>query len=125
MPTISPSPGAGAGATAAIQADSSGLRGRLRVVTGTAPAAGAIALVTLDVQLIADMDAWTAAQGFQNVVLSVAGDILLTPWTAPPVGCAFPVLAQLNGGLLTGFVIGSTAALQAAKEYRFGWRVFT
>lgn len=129
MASIAVRPPAGTGATAALQVQPdgalAGLRGRIRLVSGSASlAAGALAVVTLDVQPVADLDAQQAAQGLSNGGVFSTVDILLTPWDAPPAGATFLVIAQFAQGLLTGFALGVTAALTASTVYRFGWRVF-
>jgi hypothetical protein len=129
MVSIVARPAAGVGAQAQIQADDTGLRGRLRLLTGASGlAAGPLVLVTLDVQPVADMDAYVATQsaaypGITSAASFASPDIGLTPWTAPPAGCAFQVVAQLQNGLLAQFAVASTTALAATTEYRFGWRV--
>jgi hypothetical protein len=124
MASIAVRPPAGVGALAAIQTDSTGLRGRFRVLTGSSGlAAGPLVIVTLDQQPVADVDAIQTSLGNVNATLFTSPDVIVTPWTIPPVGCAFQEVAQLVEGRLVGFAVATTLPLVAGAEYRFGWRV--
>lgn len=124
MATISVRAAAGVGATGAVQTDPSGLRGRLRILTGASGlAAGLLAVVTLDAAPFADLDAFNAAFGIGNAVFSGV-EVLLTPWTLPPAGCAFQPVAQVDAQGQAGvWAVMATAPLVASTAYRFGWRV--
>jgi hypothetical protein len=126
MPTIAVRVGAGVGATAAVQADSSGLRGRFRLTTGSSGlAAGPLVAIALDAPLVADLDVYvgTLIAGAINATPFASPDVGITPWTPPPIGCAFQEVAQLAQGQLVGFIVAATTPLSPNTDYRFGWRV--
>ena len=125
MATIAVRAGAGTGAQVQVQTSADERQGRFRLLTGAGASAGPLLVVTFETNIVADLDVYAATlmPGAQNAVFSTI-NVVVTPWTIPPVGVAFQVVAQLVEGVLRQFALAATGPLAGATQYQFGYQVF-
>lgn len=127
-----PGPAAGTGAAAnVLGSNADGSEGIVVVVTGAGGLAGGrLVVVTFPMPILADVDAFAAAT--TTMPGAVAGgaafavlNLVVTPYTLPPVGVVFDRIVDMVAGQATRFAITCSGALVPSTTYRFGWGLVT